>query len=148
MKNEIEVIARGVCVKENQLLLCFGRKSGVAYLPGGHIDFGETARQALEREILEELGLPSKAGAFLGCCEHRFLQEGEQKAELNLVFALDIEGIAPGKPLSATEAWIGFTWHPLDQLAATRFEPASLGAALPAWLARPGQHMDSNQGIG
>lgn len=140
--NTIDVIARGVCVMSSQILLCFGRKSGIAYLPGGHIDFGETARQALVREIQEEMGLASRAGRFLGCCEHAFVQNGEQKAEINLVFELAIDGISPDKPLSAAEDWIGFKWHPLDQLATARFEPARLGALLSDWLAHPGQHLD------
>lgn len=138
----IEVLARGVCVMNGQLLLCFGKRSGIAYLPGGHIDFGETARQALVREIQEELGRTAKAGRFLGCSEHAFVQDGEPKAEINLVFELTVDGISPDQPLSATEAWIGFKWHPLDQLATARFEPASLGAVLPDWLAHPGQHLD------
>lgn len=140
--NTIEVITRGVCVMDSQVLLCFGRKSGIAYLPGGHIDFGETGRQALVREIQEELGRTSQAGRFLGCCEHSFVQDGEQKTEINLVFGLTVEGISPDKPLSAAEDWIGFRWHPLDQLATARFEPARLGAVLPDWLAHPGQHME------
>jgi 8-oxo-dGTP diphosphatase len=140
--NTVEVIARGVCVVKKQILLCFGRKSGIAYLPGGHIDFGETARQALVREIQEELGCASQAGRFLGCCEHRFVQNGEEKAEINLVFELTVEGISPDKPLSATEDWIGFKWHPLDGLATARFEPARLGAVLSDWLTHPGQHLE------
>ena len=140
--NSLEVIARGVCVMDGQILLCFGRKSGIAYLPGGHIDFGETGRQALVREIEEEMGLASRAGRFLGCCEHAFVQNGEQKAEVNLVFELAVDGISPDKPLSAAEDWIGFKWHPLGQLAAARFEPARLGALLSDWLAHPGQHLE------
>jgi 8-oxo-dGTP diphosphatase len=140
--NTIEVITRGVCVMDGQLLLCFGRKSGIAYLPGGHIDFGETGRQALVREIQEELGRASQAGRFLGCCEHSFVQNGEEKSEINLVFELTVDGISPDKPLAAAEEWIGFKWHPLDQLATARFEPARLGACLQDWLAHPGQHLE------
>jgi 8-oxo-dGTP pyrophosphatase MutT (NUDIX family) len=140
--NTVEVIARGVCVVKDQILLCFGKKSGIAYLPGGHIDFGETARQALVREIQEELGRSSQAGRFLGCCEHRFVQNGEEKAEVNLVFELTVEGISPGNPLSATEDWIGFKWHPLTHLSTARFEPAQLGSVLPDWLAHPGGHLE------
>jgi 8-oxo-dGTP pyrophosphatase MutT (NUDIX family) len=140
--NTIEVITRGVCVMDGQLLLCFGRKSGIAYLPGGHIDFGETGRQALVREIQEELGRASQAGRFLGCCEHSFVQNDEEKSELNLVFELTVDGISPDKPLAASEEWIGFKWHPLDQLATARFEPARLGTCLQDWLARPGQHLE------
>jgi 8-oxo-dGTP pyrophosphatase MutT (NUDIX family) len=128
----IEVIARGVCVMDGQILLCHGKKSRLTYLPGGHVDFGETARQALAREIAEETGLKAEAGRFLGCCEHTFIQNGEPHAEINLVFELTIEGVSPQNPVLATEDWIGFTWHPLDTLADADFEPAKLGKQLTA----------------
>ncbi len=135
MPKHIETIVRGVCVAEGQILLCQNRKAEICYLPGGHIDFGEPAARALEREILEEMGLPSRAGRFLGAAEHRFVQQGKPKAEINLVFALDIPGLNPeaGPPPSA-EAWIRFFWHPLADLAAVRLEPASLIPALARWL--------------
>ncbi|MDD4443198.1 MAG: NUDIX domain-containing protein, partial [Kiritimatiellae bacterium] len=57
----VEVIARGVCVVDGHILLCHGKRSALTYLPGGHIEFRETARQALEREIAEELGRASTA---------------------------------------------------------------------------------------
>ena len=139
----IEVIARGVCIVDDHILLCHGKRSTLTYLPGGHIEFRETARQALEREIAEELGRASAAGRFLGCCEHAFLQNGEPHAEINLVFELTIPGLAPGAPVEAAEAWIGFRWQPLDELRAARMEPAVLCDALAVWLQHPGGHVVS-----
>ena len=139
----IEVIARGVCIVDDHILLCHGKRSTLTYLPGGHIEFRETARQALEREIAEELGRASTAGRFLGCCEHAFLQNGEPHAEINLVFELTIPGLAPGAPVEAAEAWIGFRWQPLDELRAARMEPAVWCDALAVWLQHPGGHVVS-----
>lgn len=139
----VEVIARGVCVVDGQVLLCHGKSSALTYLPGGHIEFRETARQALVREIKEELGLDSTAGRFLGCCEHAFMQKGAPHAEINLVFELTIPGLAPDKPVAATEDWIGFRWHPLNDLRHAWLEPAPLCDQLATWLQHPGGHFVS-----
>lgn len=138
----IETIARGVCVKDNHLLVCLPAKGGRAYLPGGHIEFGEPAQVALEREILEEMGLVANAGRFLAVSENRFEQKGETHCEINLVFALDIPKIAPPVDPSATESWIRFAWVPLTQeaLEAVNLLPAHLIVDLPRWLATPGCH--------
>lgn len=138
----IETIARGVCVKDNHLLVCLPAKGGRAYLPGGHIEFGEPAQVALEREILEEMGLVANAGRFLAVSENRFEQKCEMHCEINLVFALDIPKIAPPVDPPATESWIRFAWVPLTQeaLAAVNLLPAHLIVDLPRWLATPGCH--------
>lgn len=140
---KVEVIARGVCVSEGRILLCHGQKAALTYLPGGHVEFRETARQALVREIKEELGLDARAGRFLGCCEHAFVQKGEPHAELNLVFELHIPGLVSGEPVVAAEAWIGFRWQPLDKLDEAKVEPAPLRARIAEWLERPGGHFVS-----
>lgn len=141
----VEVIARGVCVVDGQLLLCHGKKAALTYLPGGHIEFRETGRQALVREIREEMGREAVAGRFLGCCEHCFMQKGEPHAEINLVFELTVPGLVPGAPVEAAEAWIGFRWQPLDQLDAARLEPAPLRRLISAWLEAPGGHFVSGE---
>lgn len=140
----VEVIARGVCVVEGQVLLCRGRSGGPLYLPGGHIEFGESGARALEREIEEEMGRVGRAGRFLGCCEHRFVQGGEDKSEINLVFELVVNGVVPGVELEAAEDWIAFSWHALDKLDEIWFEPAALGRVLVEWLEAPGGHIDSS----
>jgi 8-oxo-dGTP pyrophosphatase MutT (NUDIX family) len=139
----VEVIARGVCVVDGQILLCHGKKAALTYLPGGHIEFRETARQALEREIREEMGRDAQAGRFLGCCEHCFLQKGEPHAEINLVFELTVPGLQPGAAVEAAEEWIGFRWQPLAKLDAANLEPAPLRTCLAEWLKWPGGHFVS-----
>ena len=116
----IETIARGVCVVGDRLLLCRAKGGKTSYLPGGHIDFGETGRQALVREVREELGVASETGAFLGCVENSFLQHGRPHAEINLVYELRIPALvgADGTclPPVAQEDWIAFEWRPLAAL--------------------------------
>ncbi len=139
----VEVIARGVCVVDGQLLLCHGKKAALTYLPGGHIEFRESARQALVREIREELGRDAQAGRFLGCCEHCFVQKGAPHAEINLVFELTIPGLKPGAQVEAAEDWIGFRWQPLDLLAEANLEPAPFRECIAEWRKQPGGHFVS-----
>ena len=108
----IETIARGVCVIDGKILLCKARGGKTTYLPGGHIEFGETGRQALVREIKEERGLDSTTGAFLGVVENSFMQHGKPHAEINLVYELSL---AEGD-VRAREDWIEFEWRPLADL--------------------------------
>ena len=108
----IETIARGVAIRGGRLLLCRAKGGGTTYLPGGHIEFGETGREALVREMKEETGADAKAGAFLGVVENSFMQHGKPHAEINLVYALDV---GDGE-ISSREDWIEFEWHELSDL--------------------------------
>jgi 8-oxo-dGTP pyrophosphatase MutT (NUDIX family) len=130
----IEILARGVCVKGGRLLVCHTVGAVNTFLPGGHVEFREGARAALEREIREELGVRATADRFLGCVEHAFLQKGVWHAEINLVFELRIPGVTAARPPPACEGWIDFRWVPLARLRAARLEPAALIRHLPRWL--------------
>ena len=109
----IETIARGVCVRKGKVLLCRAKGSSTTYLPGGHIEFGETGRQALVRETKEEIGLDADTGRFMGVVENSFLQHGKPHAEINLVYELVLP---PGDDVKAREDWIEFEWRDLDKL--------------------------------
>ena len=126
-RGEIETIARGVCVKDGKVLLCRGKGLGSTYLPGGHIEFGETGAEALVREIKEETGLESTAGKLLGVVENSFFQHGEKHCEINLVYELSI---ANGD-VTAQEDWIGFEWCPLSNLDAANLLPVDIRRMIP-----------------
>ena len=109
----IETISRGVCVQDGKILLCRAKGGNTTYLPGGHIEFGETGRQALVREVKEELGLDATTGRFLGAVENSFIQHGKPHAEINLVYELNLPSNAVVK---ACEDWIEFEWRDLNRL--------------------------------
>ena len=133
-EKRIEILARGVLVEGNRLLICRTYDDPLVYLPGGHVDFGETVRAALCREIEEELDQAAKAGRFLGAVQHTFIQKGERHWEMNLVFEMRIPGLQPpGAPVAA-EHHLSFDWVSLDRLRAARLEPAVLCDRLPQWL--------------
>ena len=132
-KHPIETLVRGVCVVQGQLLVCQSRGDANTYLPGGHVEFRELARVALEREIAEEMGRRAKAGRFLGCVEHVFRQAGRWHAEINVLFELRIPGLTPDAPPASCEDWITFGWVPLTKLRRAKLEPAVLLTELPRW---------------
>jgi 8-oxo-dGTP pyrophosphatase MutT (NUDIX family) len=128
----IETIARGVCVKDGRLLLCRAKGGKSTYLPGGHIEFGETGRAALVREVREELGVESSTGAFLGVLENSFMQNGKPHAEINLVYELNLSADADADSLRSCEDWIEFVWHDIKDLSSANLLPEGF-RALAGW---------------
>ena len=115
----IETIARGVCVRGGQILLCRAKGGSSTYLPGGHIEFGETGRQGLRREILEEIGAEASVGRFIGVVENAFMQHGKPHAEINLVYEFDMDA----ESVCAKEDWIEFEWRDIGGLADANLLP-------------------------
>jgi ADP-ribose pyrophosphatase YjhB (NUDIX family) len=134
MSRAVEIIARGLCVRSGSVLLCRTRGRRNTYLPGGHVEFGESARESLRREVREELGVRGAAGRFLGVVEHTFRQGGRRKCEINLVFELKISGLQAARAPRSSEAYIEFLWADARRLVAVRIEPAPLRRLIPAWL--------------
>jgi 8-oxo-dGTP diphosphatase len=130
---QIEVMARGVCIRDRHLLVCHTRGAQNTYLPGGHVEFQESAPDALVREIREELGVPSRVRGFLGVIEHTYLQKKRIHCEVNLVFALDLKMAADASPVSC-EGHLDFRWIPLNRLGRGDLEPAPLRKRLALWV--------------
>lgn len=135
----VETIVRGLAVHSGSVLLCRSKKHAYHYLPGGHIEFGEPARAALAREIMEEAGVGCDVGALLLTEEQVFEQRGKNRHEITLIFELkrlDAEaGSAGGLPdIQSQEDYIEFVWVDLASVADLVVYPASTKA----WLASGG----------
>jgi ADP-ribose pyrophosphatase YjhB (NUDIX family) len=131
----IEFIARGLLRRGNQILLCRNAKHGYCYLPGGHVEPGESAGNALEREMAEETGQLVRAGDALLVDEELFIQRGKPRHEVSVVF--HVEHSICGKVVSL-EAEIEFLWADLDTLRSLTVQPPSISQWLMSGLAGRG----------
>ncbi len=128
---QIEVIARCVLVRDGRVLLCQNVKHGYFYLPGGHVEFGEAAARAAERELAEEIGVRVQVGELALVSECAF-QAKRAHHEINLVFHAEPRQRWP-KELTAPrsrESSIAFHW--IDLAAAQDLDIRPTAAK--AWL--------------
>ena len=127
-EKHIETIARGVCILNGKVLLCLPKDRSYSYLPGGHIEFGETGREALVREMKEETGLDATAGDLLGIVESSFVQKGEKHCEINLIYEMKIreEGRGKREAVQALEDWICFDWVECDKIDSVNLLPPEM----------------------
>ena len=125
MEKHIETIARGVCIRNGKVLLCLPKDRSYSYLPGGHIEFGETGREALVREMKEETGLDATAGDLLGVVESSFVQKDEKHCEINLIYKMEVEVKGGGGQwnVPSCEDWICFDWVDCDKLNSANLLP-------------------------
>lgn len=72
----MKIVTAAIIRKNDKVLLtrrAFGeRLQGFWEFPGGKLESGESLQECLERELLEELGVRSKAGDILCSCEFTY----------------------------------------------------------------------------
>jgi NAD+ diphosphatase len=115
--NYIDAVPAGVAyvLKGNQVL--FGVRSrapkpGKLNTPGGFLEPGENAEQAVLREVREELGIDVKIVDYLGSYATHYV-EGNQRV-LNIVYVAAYTGgdIKPGDDMSGGDP----VWRHIDDL--------------------------------
>ncbi|MDF3033587.1 MAG: mismatch repair protein MutT [Alphaproteobacteria bacterium] len=147
-KNDIHVLSRAVIIIDGHILLAYDPRStpnhyyelnaSFYYLPGGHIEFKESARDATLREIQEETGYTACYERFLGVIEHAWNFSGDEvychTHEINLIFKVHIQGLNPTITISQKEDHVAFRWIPLTEINTIDLRPAPLKSLLPRWM--------------
>lgn len=123
MGKRIEFITRGLCVEDEHVLICVNTAHNYGYLPGGHVDFEESAESALKREFVEECGIDVAVGEPLLGLELSFVQGEKERHEVSLVFPVKR---LKDDPVRSLEPKIRFEWWPLAKLSERDFRPALL----------------------
>ena len=133
--NVIETIVRGVCVKENRLLVYQNTNFGYICLPGGHVEFWESMTEALCREWNEEVGCDCKVGDFLNFFEERYEgSDGKRHHKYIFLYEVSCDILEIDKPLKQQEAHIALQWMPLSEFRNCNFVSKAQQAFLCTYL--------------
>lgn len=138
-KNNIHALSRAVIIDQNHILLCqtLDLPNNFYFLPGGHIEHGESAENAVLRELFEECGVNARIKRFLGCLEHSF-EPGHNSIchnhEYNFIFEAESESLKKDIDIPQLEEHIKFIWMPLDDLSEYDIRPEPFEKLIIEWL--------------
>ena len=117
------LVAAGILVERGRVLIT-QRKAGTHLegaweFPGGKVEPGEDPREALARELREEVGVSAKVGEIVDVTFHRY--EQAQKAVVLLFFEAEREH---GSPAPSAIDVAAVRWAKGEELREEEFPPA------------------------
>ena len=126
----------GIAVHNKRLLVEHDARLGFCFVPGGRMEYGENAMQALAREVREELGEEATIGRLALVTDNLFELDERRYQEIALYFLIEF---APGStvldrdgPFEGNESGTVFQWIPLDAVEQANLFPTFLQARVKA----------------
>lgn len=138
-KNNIHVLSRAIIIDCEQILLCktLDLEENFYFLPGGHVEHGESVEISLLRELVEETGSEGKIKRYLGCLEYRF-EPGANSIchnhEYNFIFEVESDSLKSQNQIPQLEKHIQLVWMPLSKITEIDFRAEPLKKLIPEWL--------------
>jgi len=131
--------AAAVVLREGHVLVGRAMRETIWYLPGGRVEWGETTRETVERELIEELGVVGRVGELALVIENFFTHEEQRCHELAYYYPALLPEAFPFRSDGEVchrgrdgYVELEFKWLPLDaaSLRASQFRPIALGDEL------------------
>lgn len=133
MAIEFHYLARAIIRMNDRFLVAHQIGADNTFLPGGHISGCERAKDALIREIEEEIGKTAIIKRFVGAVEHVWPAPGVDNHEINLLFEVEVPGLDPANSPRSHEEHLEFFWAKSSDLISHNLQPAALIDCLSNW---------------
>ncbi|NCD35343.1 MAG: NUDIX domain-containing protein [Spartobacteria bacterium] len=132
--NTAAAVAGIIQMDETLLFLRRNREpgKGLLDLPGGFVDHGEGAEEALQREIFEEIGIVPQELRYIGSYSNQYRYKSIDYATCDMVYTCTLPRIAFTLENSEVAEAL---WIPLNQIEIPQIAFVSLQQAIAAWLA-------------
>lgn len=116
-----EIIVRGIVRRHNEVLLVRQVSADWWFLPGGHLEPGESLTECLSRELMEEAQLRVDEVNGLGLFEHSYTDDRGPHHEINVV----VEAMALND-VGAVEEHLAFHWFTLEEVETLDLRPRGI----------------------
>ena len=120
----------GIAVHGGRLLVERNVRLSFCFVPGGRVEYGESAVEALAREAREEFGEDVHIGRLVIAADNLFELDGIRYQEIGLYFLMEFASgsgiLAHEGTFEAEEPGLQNQWLPLDELEAANLQPAFL----------------------
>ena len=124
MSTNIEIIIRAFITYQGKVLFNHspGNPPKFYYLPGGHLEKGESIEECLRREFKEEMGASVKSMKFLEVFENFYKDKIGDHHEINLLYQVQLSD-ADLFSLKSQESHIKIAWLPVESLKGINLLP-------------------------
>lgn len=121
--------ASAIIIEEGHMLLLRNTRDPYLYTVGGGVCIGETSREAVEREVIEEIGVHYEVDRLVMICEDMWTSDdGIPGHQLDFVYLMKPRGTMDGVWGSSFNGTIDeyTVWVPLDEVRRRDVCPAHI----------------------
>lgn len=129
----IHLLGRVALISNDHILLAHKIGAENTFLPGGHVEYNEAAKNAILREVREEFDGEAIIEGFIGVIEHSFEYYSQPYHELNLLFSGRLLNYNYTQIPKSLEPHLEFYWQRIDKLREANLLPLPLLTIIPSY---------------